>query len=132
MIHYMNPEKMSGGPKGRPSKKELIKMIYRKLKRVNYELYVKFSNLSKWCIPYAILESVYQNPHPYEMIFTVSDELSKEERRVELWGDIHINLLFQDRYELWIKLKTPDPVKWVLLRFLSIRMKLNRLLRLNC
>ena len=75
---------MRGGPKGRPSKKELIKMIYRKLKRVNYELYVKFSNLSKRRIPYAILESVYQHPHPYEMIFTVSDELSKEERRVEL------------------------------------------------
>ena len=70
---------MRGGPKGRPSKKELIKMIYRKLKRVNYELYVKFHNLSKRCIPYAILESVYQHPHPYEMIFTVSDELSKEE-----------------------------------------------------
>ena len=57
------------------------------------------------------------------MIFTVSDELSKEERIVELWDDIHINLLFQDRYELWIKLKTSDPVKWVLLRFLSIRMR---------
>ena len=70
---------MRGGPKGRPSKKELIKMIYRKLERVNYELYVKFSNLSKRCIPYAIMESVYQHPHPYEMIFTVSDELSKEE-----------------------------------------------------
>lgn len=75
---------MSGGPKGRPSKKELIKMIYRKLKRVNYELYVKFRKLPKRRIPYAILESVYQHPHPYEMIFTVSDELSKEERRVEL------------------------------------------------
>ena len=75
---------MSGGPKGRPSKKELIKMINRKLKRVNYELYVKFSNLSKRYIPFAIMESVYQNPHLYEVIFTVSDELSKEERRVEL------------------------------------------------
>ena len=102
---------MSGGPKGRPSKKELIKMIYRKLKRVNYELYVKFRKLPKRRIPYVILESVYQHPHPYEMIFTVSDELSKEERTAELRGDIHINLLFQDRYELWIKLKTPDSVK---------------------
>ena len=72
------------GPKGRPSKKELIKMIYRKLKRVNYELYVKFHNLSKLYIPYVILESVYQNPHPYEMIFTVSDELSKEESNYEM------------------------------------------------
>ena len=77
---------MSGGPKGRPSKKELIKMIYRKLKRVNYELYVKFSNLSKRCIPYVILE-VYISIHipmRWYLLYQMNWVKKKEESNYEV------------------------------------------------
>lgn len=70
---------MSGNPKGRPSKKQLISKICKRLKRVNSRMYEQFQKLPKRHFSYESLENIYKYPHPYERLFFVAADLSREE-----------------------------------------------------
>ena len=71
---------MSGNPKGRPSKKQLISKICKRLKRVNPRMYEQFQKLPKRHFSYESLENIYKYPHPSERLFFVAADVSREEK----------------------------------------------------